>query len=217
MQELAIISLIYEEPEWQQTKACVEATGLPVFYANRDGVGNMSRAFNEAYDKHVKGKFKYVWLVTNIIFDKDVPMKLKDGLDQFDLMGAIHPAMKGSDHIHQQPNGTMCTLKVPFIELTAPMFLCSVFERFMLCEETPYWYMDLIISYQIQSILHLIVGVDHHCEVKHVYLRNNHSDHPITVIRKRLRDYKKQSSIDYLVKTYGPNWKEILWHKTAIS
>lgn len=215
MQPLAIIVLEYLEPEWQQTLDCVKATGLPYFIAKRDGVGNMSRAFNEAYDKYVRGKFEKVWMVTNVVFNKAVPFILEEALNMNSILVGIHPAMSGSDHAHQIPDKSNSVKIVPFIELTAPMFSWVAFERFVLCEETPYWYMDLIISYQLKKEIGEI-AVHHGCEVAHQYLRHNHSDHFITRMRKKLRDYWKGPSIEYLVKTYGEKWKEILWHKNAV-
>lgn len=216
MQDLAIIALEYLEPEWQQTLDCVKATGLPYFIAKRDGVGNMSRAFNEAYDKYVSGRYKYVWLVTNILFSPDVPKKLIEAFyEDCDLLG-VHPSMKGSDHAHQIPDGSGEVKYVRFIELTAPMFYTDSFDSRMLCEETPYWYMDLIISHQLKQVGE--IAVHHGCEVSHEYLRNTvkKSVHPITKIRHELRSYFKKSSLEYLVKTYGENWKELLWNKNAI-
>ena len=48
MAKILIIALEYLEPEWKQTLDCIEATGLPYVIVSRDGVGNMSRAYNSA-------------------------------------------------------------------------------------------------------------------------------------------------------------------------
>lgn len=212
MQKLAIVALKYLEPDYQQTIDCLEKASMsyPVFYADRDGVGNMSRAFNEAFVKYVQGRFEYVWFVTNIIFESDVPDQLLQFIS-FCEFGGIHPSMKGSDHRHQWPNDTPLNI-VPFIELTAPMFRCDLFEKFMLCEQTPYYYMDLIISNQLLKA-GFAVAVAGEVEIKHTYLRNREVVHPISEIRKRLRNYWTPISKKYMVDTYGADWETYLWPK----
>ena len=211
MQKLAIIALKYLEPEWQETQDCLSKVNYPVFYADRDGVGNMSRAFNEAFDKYVKGKFEYVWFVTNITFAPDVPDKLLKEM-QSNFIDAIHPCMGNSDHLHLRSNGMGAATSVPFIELTAPMFDCEAFAYFKLCEETPYYYMDLIISKQIKDAGGLLC-VHNGAEVHHTYLRNKVKKHPISIIREQLRNYHTPLSKAYMVKTYGEDWQSKLWPK----
>ena len=211
MQKLAIIALKYLEPEWQETQDCLSKVNYPVFYADRDGVGNMSRAFNEAFDKYVKGKFEYVWFVTNITFAPDVPDKLLDALENC-CINAIHPAMSTSDHLHLRSDCTDSVRIVPFIELTAPMFSTYVLGKFPLCEATPYYYMDLIISKQINDT-DGFVAVHNGAEVHHTYLRNKANKHPISIIRERLRNYHTPLSKAYMVNTYGEDWQTKLWPK----
>ncbi len=43
---ILIVVLEYLEPDWLQTLKCVQDTGLPYEIVSRDGVGNMSRAYN---------------------------------------------------------------------------------------------------------------------------------------------------------------------------
>ena len=211
MATLAIIALKYMEPEWQQTKECLDKVIYPVFYADRDGVGNMSRAFNDAYKKHVQGRFDFVWLVTNITFDPSVPERLlalasKHGAD------ALHPAMASSDHVHLHPRKSDSEIfSVPFVELTAPVFKCSTFEKYYLCEATPYYYMDLIISYSIKQIGGYLFMANK-ITVGHTYLRNSGSVHPISTIRSQLRNYFTPISAQYMKETYGADWKKKLWH-----
>ena len=211
MQKLAIIALKYLEPEWQETQDCLSKVNYPVFYADRDGVGNMSRAFNEAFDKYVKGKFEYVWFVTNITFAPDVPDKLLEALET-GWGCAIHPVMNTSDHLHLRSDGSNKAREVPFIEFTAPLIRCHVFDKFHLCEQTPYYYMDLIISHQI-NMDGGMVTVHNGAEVHHTYLRNKAKKHPISIIREQLRNYHTPLSKAYMVKTYGEDWQSKLWPK----
>lgn len=210
MEKLAIVALWYLEPEFQQTLECLQKLNYPVFYADRDGVGNMSRAFNEAFKKYVEGRFEYVWFVTNITFTPDVPDLLLDAMENGVAIHGIHPAMAGSDHQHLWPGELKDVQNVPFIELTAPMFRTDVFSKFMLCIETPYYYMDLIISHQIRKAGGQ-VAVHKGCEVGHTYLRNNKTAHPISEIRKRLRNYWTPLSKAYMEKTYGDDWTVEMW------
>jgi len=206
MSKLAIISLKYLEPYYADTLKCLEGLPYNVFYADRDGVGNMSRAFNEAVHKLPDG-YDYIWLITNITFTPEVPQKLMDVLDLNKDYSAVHPAMSTSDHPHLWPGEVR---EVPFIELTAPMFRLSDFKRFYLCEQTPYYYMDLIISYQLkQACKKLLCCGD--TDIHHTYLRNQSKFHPITHLRKQLRDYHTEPSKKYMTDTYGPDWKKTLW------
>ena len=216
MQKLAIIALKYLEPEWQETQDCLSKVNYPVFYADRDGVGNMSRAFNEAFDKYVKGKFEYVWFVTNITFAPDVPDSLLSTLqmaNEFKLKFiACHPGMNSSDHVTHWVDGSDIIKTVPFVELTAPMYNCRLFEEYMFCEHTWYYYMDLIIGYHARQDGYELL-VDTSVEVNHTYLRKQVKKHPISIIREQLRNHQTPLSKAYMVKTYGEDWQSKLWPK----
>lgn len=202
----AIILLKYLEPEFQQTVECCEATGLPIFYADRDGVGNMSRAFNEAFIKHVQHRFMNVWFVTNITFEKEVPQKLAEALHW--RFGAVHPAMDNSDHLHLRSNGSQEVTAVPFIEFTAPMFTASVFSKYMLDENLWYYYYDLEICHRMKETNHQ-VAVHNGASISHTYLRNNKIQHPVSKIRTELRKYMTAPNRQYLNQKYGPEWPQL--------
>lgn len=204
---IAIIALKYLEPEWQQTVDCLKATGLPVFYADRDGVGNMSRAFNEAFVKHVQYKYQYVWFVTNITFDKDVPFKLVQELEST-MISAIHPAMPTSDHLHLRSDGSNGARVVPFIEFTAPLFNAAVFNEYMIDENLWFYYMDLELCHRMQED-GLQVAVHNGCSIGHTYLRNAKTTHPISAIRKLLREQMTKPNQQYLADMYGPDWRQL--------
>lgn len=203
-----IIALKYLEPDYQQTLDCLSKVKYPIHFADRDGVGNMSRAFNQVIEKVSS---EYVWLVTNIVFEPSVPEILTRALEEHPDLGAIHPYMNSSDHLHIHKQGEGVR-NVPFVELTAPMFRTADLKKFMLCEQTPYYYMDLIISHQIKG-LGKGVAVHDGAGVDHTYLRNNKTDHPISRIRRKLRQYHTPLSKIYMAEAYGNDWEQKLWPK----
>ena len=208
MNRLVIISLKYLEPYYENTLKCLQEIPYPILFADRDGVGNMSRAFNEVFEM-MPFNVEYVWFLTNVTFTPDVPEKLMQVLDSDPNIAAVHPAMATSDHRHLWPGETR---DVPFIEFTAPMFRAADFARFMLDENTPYYYMDLIISHQLKQAGKRLVCVGD-AEVHHTYLRNERKQHPITNIRKQLRDYHTPLSKRYMEQTFGADWQIKLWPK----
>ena len=208
MNRLVIISLKYLEPYYENTLKCLQEIPYPILFADRDGVGNMSRAFNEVFER-MPFNVEYVWFLTNVTFSPDVPEKLMQVLDSDPNIAAVHPAMATSDHRHLWPGETR---DVPFIEFTAPMFRAADFARFMLDENTPYYYMDLIISHQLKQEGKRLVCVGD-AEVQHTYLRNERKQHPITNIRKQLRDYHTPISKRYMEQTFGADWQIKLWPK----
>lgn len=224
--DIVIIALKYEEPEYQETVKCIEATGLPVIWANRDGVGNYSRAFNEAFkygvvwmpgspDPFMKASdFKYAWMISNITFDSDVPFKLAQYMDASTQIPAIHPAMPGSDHRHQWPYDDIGATAVPFIEWTAPMVRSSAFRSIPLNEELAYYYMDLDWCYRATKQYNLgQVYVAHSAVVNHTYLRDSKS-RTITILRSKLRDWWTPRSQREMARIYGPFWKKQNWVET---
>ena len=54
MNNITIVSIVYHEPEWIETKKCIEACGVPVVYVERSppGVGSLAEAINRGF----KGK-----------------------------------------------------------------------------------------------------------------------------------------------------------------
>src|SRR4249920_4094245 len=138
--DIAIVALKYLEPEYVHTVKCIEETGLDVYWADRDGVGSMRRAFNDAFSRIDRKKYKYAWFLTNITFRKEVPFLMAGALDDWKDVSAIHPAFN-SDHPFLRPINQIVVETVPFIELTAPMFRVSAFRKRFLCEQTPYWFM----------------------------------------------------------------------------
>ena len=206
--KILIVLLEYLEPEFTQTLKCVEDTGLPYEVVSRDGVGNMSRAYNSIL-MDVSWQADYLWFVSNVTFDKEMPYKLAETLEKTGWAG-VHPAMSTSDHKFQWKNGDV-PRETPFIEWTAPMVNADLFSHEPLDEMLPYYYMDLDWCHRMREQGHK-VGVDHRVEVNHVYLRNK-KEHPIGQIRKQLRNYWTPISQHHMIKKYGKDWQSKLWPK----
>jgi GT2 family glycosyltransferase len=204
--KILIVLLEYLEPEFTQTLKCVEDTGLPYEVVSRDGVGNMSRAYNSIL-MDVSWQADYLWFVSNVTFDKEMPYKLAETLEKTGWAG-VHPAMSTSDHRFQWKNGDV-PRETPFIEWTAPMVNAELFSHEPLDEMLPYYYMDLDWCHRMREQGHK-VGVDHRVEVNHVYLRNK-KEHPIGQIRKQLRNYWTPISQKHMINKYGKDWQTKLW------
>lgn len=204
--KLLIVLLEYLEPEFTQTLKCVEDTGLPYELVSRDGVGNMSRAYNSIL-MDASWQADYLWFVSNVTFDKEMPFKLAETLEKTGWAG-VHPAMSTSDHKFQWKMGDV-PCETPFIEWTAPMVRADLFSHEPLDEMLPYYYMDLDWCYRMRQQGYK-VGVDHRVEVSHVYLRNK-KEHPIGQIRKQLRNYWTPISQKHMIEKYGKDWQSKLW------
>lgn len=210
MSRVLIVALEYLEPEWEQTLADIQATGLPYEIVSRDGVGNMSRAFNSILADPT-WKADFLWFVTNIRFDADVPYKLAENMAKYDW-AAIHPAMPTSDHRTHQLHPIGVEKEVPFVEWTCPMVNAELFAENPLDEMLPYFYMDLDWAYRVREKGHKL-AVHHGCQVRHTYLRNAEIEHPIRRIRTQLRAYWTPISQKHMAEKWGKDWDKKLWPK----
>jgi hypothetical protein len=208
IEDICAIVLKYEEPGWtEQTIACCEAAGITkIVIADRDGVGNMSKAFNRAVKSAGVFDSKYIWFLTNVTFTPEVPLALMAAFDP--LTACVHPC-HDSDHAHLKTCGHTPE-QVPFVEFTAPMF--RTLHLWLLGdadEAMPYWGMDLDWSYRAtQAGYNLKVSP---ARVQHVYLRHQQQKHPISTFREQLRAYHHKHTEAALVQKYGPKWEQILW------
>jgi hypothetical protein len=200
---ILIVVLEYLEPDWLQTLKCVQDTGLPYELVSRDGVGNMSRAYNSIVNKEAD----YYWFVSNVTFSPQMPFMLAMACEERGWAG-IHPAMRSSDHKFQWPNGNE-PKETPFIEWTAPMVNAEIFRDNLLDEMLPYYYMDLDWCHRVKPNK---VGVHHGQVVEHTYLRNK-QEHPIGQLRKQLRNYWTPISQRHMIHKYGKDWQQKLWPK----
>lgn len=206
--KILIVLLEYLEPEFTQTLKCVEDTGLPYEVVSRDGVGNMSRAYNSIL-MDASWQADYLWFVSNITFDKQIPFKLAEHLSDSNW-AAVHPVMNSSDHRSHHKNGDV-PRETQFIEWTAPMVRADLFSHEPLDEMLPYYYMDLDWCYRMRQFGHK-VGVHHGVEIGHTYLRNK-KEHPIGTIRKQLRNYWTPISQRHMAQKWGLDWQTKMWPK----
>lgn len=212
LMKILIVALEYLEPDWKQTMECVENTGLPFEIVSRDGVGNMSRAYNSIL-MDASWQADYLWFVSNVTFDKEVPFRLAEHLSDSNW-AAVHPFMNSSDHRSHHRNGTV-PRETHFVEWTAPMVRADLFDGEPLDEMLPYYYMDLDWCYRMRQLGYK-VGVHHGVEVKHTYLRNKEAlgqGNPISSIRKQLRNYWTPISQRHMAHKWGKDWQNDLWPK----
>ena len=210
MSRVLIVLLEYYEPDFQQTVKCVEATDLPFEVVSRDGVGNMSRAYNSILMDPL-WKADYLWFVSNITFDPDLPHKLAYEMAKGEW-AALHPSMSSSDHRFQWPiKDFQGTKETPFVEWTAPMVNAEVFSENPLDEMLAYYYMDLDWCHRVKNQGHK-VGVYYGTKIEHTYLRNK-KEHPISQLRKQLRNYWTPISQKHMLTKYGKDWQTKLWPK----
>lgn len=213
MSKIIIIAIVYLEPEWQETKSCIEATGLPTYYVQRNpaGKGSLSEAINRGFLEAEATEYDYAWIITNITFDKDVPFKLANNM-KISGLAAIHPSFE-SDHIHQRPDNSNQVKIAPFIEFTAAMVRTDLFAKHMLDVHMPYWGHDLDWGYRMCKYGSFI-AVDHSCSIGHIYIRHNDKGHPITAERLALRKATNKQTKRRLIKKYGAEWRDIVFPKT---
>jgi hypothetical protein len=203
-----IVCISYLEPEFQQTLRCLDKVkGVDIVIVNRQppGVGSLAEAINRGF-KQVNDD-PFVWFVTNITFQPDVYHRLCDSIGSH---AAIQPVYS-SDHLHLRPATRLRGVKqVPCVEFTCPLVRSGVFREFPLDEDMPYVYHDLDWSHRVKQVGHT-VAVDQRVQIGHTYIRHFKTNHPITWMRKKLRDAAMKPSQDKCKKKYGTNWSKIIW------
>lgn len=212
-----IVALKYKEKAWEaNTLPCLLAAqdaGYTVIYADRDGVGNMAKAFNDAvksFIKHNKGpRPTAYWFVTNITFTLDDLAKLEEAYVNCGEYAAIHPEFD-SDHGHIRPDGSTELKRIPFIEFTAPLVDAIEYESIWLDEDHHYYYFDLIFSKRLKD-KGLAMACHHGVKIGHVYLRNNEQKEAVSLVREQMRNKRESVEIPLLRVKFGPKWREIIW------
>lgn len=210
--ELTCIVLEYREPGWtEKTLKSLGKARVPsenIIFADREGVGSISKAFNRAIEKVAT---KYAWFLTNVTFAPGMPASLIDALNNSQAI-AVHPAFD-SDHGHiRSAKGVEYA---PFIEWTAPAFDMACFHEIGLCDEQlPYWGMDLDWSHRANQVYESALVIDGRFRLNHTYLRHS-APHPISVIRRNLRALYDGDTKDRLTKKYGKQWQKTIWPETA--
>lgn len=205
MSKTLIISLVYHEPEWQETRRLLEGCGYPVVYIDRQGVGSMAKAYNDAFKQHAAG-YEFVWFVSNITFDPKIIRTLEHAMKVTNY-AAISPAFK-SDHEHmRQDKSTSQVKEVHFVEFTCPIVRTEIFRVLMLDEEMPYVGHDMAWGADVRERGYKI-GVHHGVTVNHTYIRHNKGRHPATIQRLKNRRAADDRTVARLTEKYGPDYKE---------
>lgn len=218
-EQIQPIVLRYNETGWtEKTVACLTAAGFEesdIVYADREGTGNMSKAFNEAFKcldlrlGYALGSTKkhFVWFLTNVEFPPEMPASLLSVL-KTECCVAVHPAFD-SDHPHIR-NAYGLNRDAAFIEWTAPMAWIPAFEEIRLDEQMPYWGMDLDWSYRAKEMGYAL-AIDGRYRLGHTYLRLADQKEPITLERERIRKTFDRSTEERLIEKYGADWMQKLW------
>jgi len=208
---LPIVLIYHEAGQTEATEAALRAAGFTEwYYADRDGVGSMARAFNAAvtmlehdYQKPIP---EYLWFVTNVTFPPDLPASLLDALESRPDAAAVHPAMDSSHgFINKAVNVGGCH----FIEWTAPLVRYEAWQEIgQLDENMPYVHFDLDWSHRAKlEDWKLLVDGRH--RVDHIYLHINQPER-ISQIRNDLRALRHEKSLQALIDKWGNNWKKTL-------
>jgi hypothetical protein len=217
------IVLKYHEKGWTEaTVKCLIDSGFEesnIVYADRQGVGNMSKAFNEAFFNTLENAegahspylplMPYIWFLTNVTFPEQMPASLLELIKSDEDIAAVHPAFD-SDHPHIR-NTYGVNREVPFIEWTAPLVDSLAFFQCLLDEKMPYWGMDLDWSYLVQEIGGHTLAVDGRYRLGHTYLRFNDSQEEVTRKRLELRKTFDKPTEERLIEKYGNDWMAKLW------
>ncbi len=202
---VSILSIVYYEPDWQETKRCIEAAGLPTVYQERHGVGSLAEAINAGIKKI---QTDMVWIVTNIDFRPGTAMLLAHALHDSGYT-ALNPVYL-SDHYFLRPGSGQHGIKeVPFIEFTAPIVYTDALRKFPLDEDMPYWGHDLDFSYRVKQAGGK-VGVCKDISVFHTYIRFKDQQNVWTMNRQLLRTMSNAETSAALDKKYGPNARKLL-------
>jgi len=209
LSDIMPIVLEYQEKGWtEKTVHCLTNAGFAfsqIVWADRDGVGNMSRAFNEALKKRERLE-KYTWFLTNVEFPPEMPLSLLSCFD--DETAAVHPGFD-SEHPHIKTAFGVAP-DVPFIEWTAPMVRTDLFcEMRGLDEQMPYWGMDLSFSKKCRDAGYML-KIDGRYRLKHNYLRTN-APEKISLIRRELRSLYDKSTEERLIQVHGENYLAEIW------
>lgn len=205
----AILSVIYQEPDWHQTVDCIanHAPGYPVFFVDRKGTGSLAEAFNRGFKENNLIVYDLVWFLTNVRFGPRTLQRLEDHMWKTPY-AAIHPAFE-SDHHHLRPKQVDEVFEVAFVEFTAPLVRSSIFANNPLDERMPYAGHDLDWGYRVRYAGHLI-GVYHGVTVEHTYIRHNKRKHPVTALRANLRAATEEPTKQLLAQIYGENRQQKL-------
>ena len=206
MNEIWPIVLVYEETGMTaKTEACLERAGFEDWgYVYRDGCGPMAAAFNRG-TKDTPKEYKFIWFLTNVVFDPEMPLSLLNALESNENAAAVHPAFD-SDHPHIR--NAKEVQGVNFIEWTAPLVRRSALVHVGLLDEgLPYVHFDLDWSYRArENSWQLLVDGQH--RLGHTYLHQQ-APEKISLLRRQLRELRHPASVARMVEKYGHDWIRI--------
>lgn len=223
-QILPIVLKYEEKGVTERTVQCLMNAGFgsgenDIFVADREGVGNMSRAFNRITRKlwslfenrmddfNFYPAKKFIWFLTNVEFPPEMPESLLSCFDQH--TAAVHPAFD-SHHPHLNSMMPIVNNDVLFVEWTAPMVSVEAWKKIgQLDEKMPYWGMDLDWSYRAREMDYEL-KVDGRYRLKHTYLTDK-APEKISEIRRELRSLYDASTEERLIEKYGEGWLKKLW------
>lgn len=213
--KVAILSMIYHEPEWLHTIGAIQRTcpGVPVYFAERNGVGGLAEAFNHGFAANGLGsKFDLVWFLTNFSWSGNLLQEMLnlEGV-HWDFTAAVHPAFS-SDHRFLRPSvGPGEHWQVPFVEFTAPLVNARIFDNLKLDALMPYTGHDVDWGHRVR-----LDGKDLFCyqpkeaESIHSYIRHSKSLHPATIERRKRREAAELATNLRLRAKYGDEWRKTL-------
>ena len=215
-EKVAVVAVIYEEPEWADTERCLDKLNCPKFFVDRKGVGSLAKALNSGFRQWIQGKngelhFEYVWFVTNVLFNETCLDTLVRVMDS-SLFAGITPAFMSDNYACRPGPGRTGLTKCPYIEFTAPIVRADVFEKFPLDEDMPYWGHDLDWGHRVRKEGHAL-GVFYGEELGHTYIRNTRLTHRVTRRRLMNRRATNGETRVALIKKYGHDWKQVLCYK----
>lgn len=207
---ITAIVLVYQEGS--ETLECLKSAGFSkIIYADRGGIGPIAKPFNDAF-ANLPDDAEYVWFLTNVGFDPEMPAALVADLDRSPRIAAIHPAFD-SDHGHIS-SSSRTTRDIPFVEWTAPMVRASAFRKIgPLDEQMPYWGHDLDWSYRAKQMGYTL-QVNGAYRLRHEYLRHvsqKKNMHSVTYARAQERAKYDASTMNRLSEKYGKKWRDVLW------
>lgn len=212
---VCILSVIYQEAAWRATVDSIAHAGVPVFFVDRQGVGSLSKAFNDGFQKHWLERYQYVWMVSNVTFAPHVLPELVAKMEALPDYAAVHPSFD-SDHKHmRQKPRSVEVIEAPFVEFTAPLMKASVFARFPLDEEMPYVGHDVDWGFRVREA-GFKVGVYHGAKLGHTYIRHAARVEPVTAQRRARRQAAMRGTGDALARKHGPDWRKKLNYNGGI-
>lgn len=214
MISVAIVAVIYEEPEYAATREAIARTGAPVQWVDRKGVGSLAEAYNRGFRKAFAWAPAFIWFVSNPRFAAGTLTRLGEHLSARPDLAALQPTYP-SDHLRLRPDGSGLVKEVAFVEFTCPLVRTAVFAEHPLDEAMPYDGHDLDWGHRVRAAGWQL-GADHGVQVEHEYIRHakKRKPHLVTLRRARLREKARPATMAALEDRYGPGYAELLgWQR----